>query len=108
MGCKCKKQDTTTDSTTIEKWLHHLNLQGWKVGTIPISREQVVFPSDISEDEMFFVGVHEDRPNKIAHIFHDRELTEEDIVHELIHVRFPDWKEEKVRSYTTFIMEVKK
>lgn len=35
-----------------------------------------------------------------ACIFHTRRLTEEDIVHELLHVAFPQWREEEIIAET--------
>ena len=39
-------------------------------------------------------------------IFHTRKLTEEDIIHELLHVAHPDWEEEKVRRETLSLKDV--
>jgi hypothetical protein len=39
-----------------------------------------------------------------ACIFHTRRLTVEDLVHELLHVRHPDWSEQEVVNRTAEIM----
>jgi hypothetical protein len=86
------------ENSWIEFWKKELNLQDIEVITQPISREQVTFPNDISEEDKFFIGVaHEE---KTATIYHDRELTEEDILHELLHVAFPSKSEQWVVKQT--------
>jgi hypothetical protein len=46
------------------------------------------------------VGVESDHRKKKACIYYTRRLTEEDIVHELLHVRYPLWTEEQVNIAT--------
>lgn len=48
------------------------------------------------------VGVARDGDR--ACIFHTRALTLEDIVHELLHVRHPDWPEDEVNRVTAAIV----
>jgi len=83
---------------TIEFWRKELSLKDIEVLTQEISREQVDFPIDIDEKDMYFVGVN--REGNTATIYHDRPLTEEDIVHELLHVAFPEKSEEWVVEQT--------
>jgi hypothetical protein len=42
---------------------------------------------------------------KEAVIYHDRDLTEEDIVHELLHVKYPDWTEDQVNLETDKLLK---
>ena len=49
-----------------------------------------------------------DFKNKTGTIFHTRELNEEDILHELLHVRFNSWSEEKVNFWTELLMKTPK
>jgi hypothetical protein len=51
------------------------------------------------------VGVESDHPKKKACIYYTRTLTEEDIVHELLHVRHPTWTEQKVVIETKRILD---
>ena len=36
--------------------------------------------------------------------YQNQPLQDDDIIHELLHVRFPDWSEEKVNYWTTLII----
>lgn len=52
-----------------------------------------------------FVGIHIDPSNKQGTIYHTRDLCEDDVVHELLHVRFPSWSEKKVDQWTADLVE---
>lgn len=54
------------------------------------------------------VGVATDRVTKVARIYHTRQLKEDDIVHELLHVRHPSWSEEQVNRATKTLLAKKK
>lgn len=49
-----------------------------------------------------FVGVCSEGDGYI--IYHDRKLTEVDIVHELCHIAFPELKEKNVRKLTKILL----
>lgn len=85
---------------TIEFWQKKLNLDSWTIVTESIERDQVMFPEDISDEDEFFIGVAVQEKNKIAVIFYDRDLTEEDIIHELLHVAYPEHDEDWVNDQT--------
>ena len=51
-----------------------------------------------------FVGIAIDFINKKGVIYHTRPLLEDDIIHELLHVRFPDWSEQKVDNWTNLLI----
>ena len=85
---------------TIEFWQQKLNLDSWTIVTESIGRDQVMFPEDISDEDKFFIGVSVQEKNKIAIISHDRDLTEEDIIHELLHVAYPEHDEDWVNDQT--------
>lgn len=72
----------------IEYWKKKLGLQHLIITTELIDREQVTFPDDISEEDRYFVGIA--LKDDEAIITHDRDLTEEDIVHELLHLAHPE------------------
>lgn len=75
---------------TIEKYQKELGLTNLKIRTESIMREQVMFPKDIPLKDKYYVGVCLE--GDIATIYHDRDLFEEDIVHELLHLANPDKK----------------
>ena len=64
------------------------------------SSGSVVYDPEIPEEARYYVGVQVDRDTHIATIYHDRDLTEEDIIHELLHVKYPDWSEDQVNKQT--------
>ena len=95
-------------SSLINKWQALLGISDWVILYEPISEDQVV---DEIEDNTYgheFVGIYIDFTNKTGTIFHTRELNEEDILHELLHVRFNSWSEEKVNFWTELIIKTPK
>ena len=95
-------------SSLINKWQALLGISDWVILYEPISEDQVV---DEIEDNTYgheFVGIYIDFTNKTGTIFHTRELNEEDILHELLHVRFNSWSEEKVNFWTDLIIKTPK
>lgn len=82
----------------INKWLNILELYDWNVVTEEIDRLQVMFPDDIDEDDYYFIGICHEKHEAV--IFHDRELTEEDIIHELLHVKFNYLSEDMINEFT--------
>ena len=107
------KEKTTTkikvkSSSLINKWQALLGISDWVILCEPISEDQVV---DEIEDNTYgheFVGIYIDFKNKTGTIFHTRELNEEDILHELLHVRFNSWSEEKVNFWTDLLIKTPK
>ncbi len=53
------------------------------------------------------VGIVVDHVTKQACIYHTRLLTEEDIVHELLHILNPKWTEQQVNSGTSHLLKNK-
>ena len=95
-------------SSLINKWQALLGISDWVILYEPISEDQVV---DEKEDNTYgheFLGIYIDFTNKTGAIFHTRELNEEDILHELLHVRFNSWSEEKVNFWTELLMKTPK
>jgi len=84
----------------IRYWLYILELNNWNVNTEMIDRNQVVFPSDLEEDKKYYVGIVYDFKTKDATLFHDRVITEEDIIHELLHIKFPKFSETNINQLT--------
>lgn len=82
----------------IEKYRQELGLTHLEIKTESILREQVMYPDDISFKDKYFVGVSLE--GGIATIYHDRDLFEEDILHELLHLTYPDKDEDWINAET--------
>jgi len=87
----------------IDKWLKKLELTDWTITLESLNNEQVV--CDCPPEDCYFIGVKYDLDNKHAIIYHDRDLTEEDIVHELLHVKNPFWSEDQVNIETEKLLK---
>lgn len=48
-----------------------------------------------------FVGIEIHAEDNTAILYHTRPILEDDIIHELLHVRYPKWSEQKVDLWTT-------
>jgi len=83
----------------ISKWQNKLGLGAWDITTEAISNAQVTYPDDCVGEERFFVGV--EYGEMTAVIYHSRPLMEDDIVHELLHIVYPnashDWIDKETR-----------
>jgi len=86
----------------IEKWKKILELDEWDINTDSIRNEQVSYPEDLDVKE--FVGISIDHDRKCGLINHTRELTDFDVVHELLHVKYPTWSEDQVNDYTNLTL----
>lgn len=90
----------------IQKWQNKLGINDWNITTEKIKPEQVVYNGATE-----FIGVYfnqEDLCLKEATIYHDVDLYEEAIVHELVHVRYPDKNEDWVNSKTKKLLDEEK
>ena len=94
-------------SLVIENWIWELELLDWNINTSAISEDQVNYPNDCIGEERFFIGINYDLAKKEGTIYHSRQLTEEDIVHELLHVTNPEWSEDQVNEETTNLLDSK-
>lgn len=103
--CEMLKEVVWDDFNSMyaEKWQQNLLLTDYKIKFDRINREQVTFPIDIEEKDKYFVGVNVEE-NTIV-ITHDRELTEEDILHELLHVANPEKSEEWINLETDRLLK---
>ena len=82
----------------IEKWKNLLSLKKWTVITESIDPNAVTYDNDCPDEDRYYVGVLADRDKKTATIYHDKELTERDIIHELLHIRYPKWGEDQINE----------
>ena len=84
----------------IERWQKKLGLEEWTIDAEQIDPASVTYPNDCVGSERFFVGIMPSEVSLHATIFHDRPLTEEDVVHELLHVKYPNESEEWIVNKT--------
>ena len=77
----------------IEYWQKELGITDWVITTERISPEQVDY-----NEATDFIGIERNFPNKTGIIYHDRDLYEEAIIHELVHVQQPTWTEDEVNA----------
>jgi hypothetical protein len=86
----------------IKKWQHILRLKDWTIKTNKISPESIIY-----NGEKYFIGIHRDFGRTLGIIYHDVDLTEEYIVHELLHIVFPiPQEDESYEDYERWITEV--
>lgn len=92
-------------TSLINKWQALLGISDWVILFEPISENQVVDELKGNTSGHEFVGIQINLKKKIGTIYHTRKLNEDDIVHELLHVRFPIWSEEKVNFWTDLLIK---
>jgi len=80
----------------IKEWQEKLQIPHWVITTEKIDPKQVVY-----EGETYFIGISIDWDNLSGVIYHDIELTEEAIIHELLHIRYSTEDEDWVNETTT-------
>jgi hypothetical protein len=91
----------------INHWISVIGLRGWTITTEAIDKKSVVYEGGVPAYDRYFVGVEIDRENMNAHIYHDRSLNDEYVVHELLHVKYPDWTEDQVNAGTKSLLHLK-
>ena len=87
---------STTARKMIEYWKTEFGLKSWRIVCEPISIFQV--SDEFCRVGNQLVGIVIDFPGLTATIHHTRELKEEDVIHELLHVRYPSWCEDQVNK----------
>ncbi len=90
-------------SELIDKWQSKLELKEWSFIIEEIQPTQVVYNNDCLVKDRYFIGIEIDKENKIGTIYHDRELTEADIIHELLHVKYPEKDEAWINTTENII-----
>jgi len=90
----------------VNYWIKKLQLDKWSIEIESIDHDQVI--CDCPPEDCYFIGIHYNDTIKKGIIFHDRDLTEEDIVHELLHVKYPDWSEDQVNIETEKLLKQNK
>jgi len=89
-------------------WINVLGLSGWSISIKAISKEAVIYADDVPIEDRYFVGVQINKEKMHAIIYHDRSLTDEYVVHELLHVKHPDWSEDQVNAETERLLNQNK
>ena len=89
----------------VQKWQSKLELKEWSFLIDEIQPEQVVYDNDCPVKDRYFVGIEIDKENKVGTIYHDRELTEADIIHELLHVKYPAKNEAWINETENIILK---
>jgi hypothetical protein len=87
---------------TIDKWKNKLDIPHWIITTERIDPEQVMY-----NGETYFIGISIDWNNLSGVIYHDIDLYEEAIVHELLHVRYSTENEDWVVNKTNELLKPK-
>ena len=90
----------------VKKWKSFLKLNSWNIVTVKIKPEQVIYDEDIPEKDRYYVGIDIDHDAKTGVIYHDRLLKEEDIIHELLHVKYPKEDEEWIVNKTADLLKL--
>ena len=88
---------------TISKWQQYFGIEEWDISTEEIDLNNVTIEYN---GETYFVGIRRDFDNKTATIYHDVALDEETIIHELLHIVFPQPNsDETYHEYEMWITE---
>lgn len=80
--------------STINKWKNKLGIPNWEISTERILPGQVEY-----EGEDYFIGIERNFENKTAIIYHDVDLYEEAVLHELLHIKFQQLDSETFEAY---------
>ncbi len=81
-------------------WIDKLGLTGWTITIEAIEKKSVTYADNVPDSDKYFVGIQINKESAQARIYHDRKLTEEDIIHELLHVKHQSWSEDQVNIET--------
>lgn len=82
----------------IDFWRHWLNLSDWHIISQSILKEQVCYDDSIPDSDRYFIGIEIKKKYKVGVIYHDRELDGTSILHELLHIKFPNFSEDEVNK----------
>ncbi len=88
---------------TLQKWQYILDITHYTINIEPINKAQVTYAKSIPTEDKYFIGVSKTGKNTFT-IYHDRPLTEEDILHELLHVAHPQLSESSVNYHTKALL----
>lgn len=82
----------------IEHWKPILQIEDWEITTQRIESGQIDY-----DDQNYFIGIERNFDNQTAIIYHDVDLYEEAIVHELLHIKYRRIPGTTFEDYEAFI-----
>lgn len=85
----------------IKKWQLRFGISDWQIKTERILPEQIEYSG-----ETYFIAIERDFNKKKGTIYHDIDLCEESIIHELLHVKNPEKDEDWVNAATHQILKL--
>jgi|TARA_R110000851_G_scaffold106449_4_gene225565 hypothetical protein len=85
----------------IKKWQLNFGITDWQITTEKIDSNQIIY-----NGETYFIGIERDFKKKEGIIYHDIDLCEESIIHELLHVKSPDKDEDWVNNKTNQLLNL--
>jgi hypothetical protein len=88
----------TRERELIACWQRRLNLNEYEIRSERVSVFAVC--DELCRVGNSLVGILADHKRREAVIFHTRRLSAEDVVHELLHLRHPEWSEPDVNAET--------
>ena len=102
------KRITKKGGKVISKWKNLLSINNWTFTVKSIDPNAVMYADDCPVEDRYYIGVEPNHDTKTATIYHDRPLTERDIIHELLHVRYPKWSEDQVNEVEELLFNINK
>jgi hypothetical protein len=97
--------ENTNFKPLVDKYKKLLDLQDWKITLQPIQKNQVQYSDDVPEKDKYYIGVERNNDFKTAIIYYDRDLTDEDVLHELLHLKLPTFSEDNINALTDKILK---
>ena len=94
-------------NNVLKKWQGRLKLEDWDIKFEEIPKGAVEYPDDIGEHGYWY-GIDKEPINirtKKTVFTYDSPLNEEAIIHELLHLKFPEWSEDNVNKVQNKLMK---
>jgi hypothetical protein len=92
----------SAETSLVSRWRARLGLDQYEIRLERVSLFAVC--DELCRVGNSLVGIRADHDRREAVIFHTRRLTEEDVVHELLHLRHPEWSEQQVIARTASLI----
>jgi hypothetical protein len=92
----------SAETSLVSRWRARLGLDEYEIRLERVSLFAVC--DELCRVGNSLVGIRADHDRREAVIFHTRRLTEEDVVHELLHLRHPEWSEQQVNARTASLI----
>ena len=92
---------STMVNKLIEHWKEFLGLSHWHITTERIDPKQVIY-----DGETYFIGISIDWNSLSGIIYHDVDLYEEAILHELLHIRYSTEDEDWINAKTNELLDI--